>query len=57
MSAAGLSAQAVISGPPDLIAGAVYGEAPSEGLAFEGDEPLARRFLTLFTLPPKAATP
>ena len=51
------AAQAVISGPPELVAGAVYGGAPTNGLAFAGDEALARRFLTLFTLPPKAETP
>jgi DNA-binding HxlR family transcriptional regulator len=46
-------ADASITGQPEQIAGVVYGGAPAEGLAFAGDEALARRFLTLFTLPPK----
>lgn len=48
-------ADALITGTPEGIAAVVYGGAPTEGLAFAGDEALARRFLTLFTLPPKAA--
>ncbi|GAA4007798.1 hypothetical protein GCM10022280_00440 [Sphingomonas swuensis] len=44
---------AVITGTPEVVAGVVYGGAPVEMLAFAGDEALARRFLTLFTLPPK----
>jgi DNA-binding HxlR family transcriptional regulator len=44
---------AVIRGAPEAIAAVVYGGSPSAGLALEGDEVLARRFLTLFTLPPK----
>jgi hypothetical protein len=44
---------ATISGRPEQIAAVVYGGAPAEGLAFAGDEALARRFLSLFTLPPK----
>lgn len=46
-------ADAAIIGSPEQIAAVVYGGAPPEGLAFAGDEALARRFLTLFTLPPK----
>ena len=46
-------ADASISGSPEAIAAVVYGGAPAEGLAFGGDEALARGFLTLFTLPPK----
>jgi DNA-binding HxlR family transcriptional regulator len=46
-------ADANIAGTPEQIAAVVYGGAPAEGLAFAGDEALARRFLTLFTLPPK----
>jgi DNA-binding HxlR family transcriptional regulator len=47
---------ATITGTPEAIAAVVYGDAPPEGLAFGGDEALARRFLKLFTLPPKAET-
>ncbi len=45
---------ATVAGTPEQIAAVVYGGAPAEGLAIGGDEALARRFLTLFTLPPKA---
>lgn len=44
---------AVIGGSPEAIAGVVYGGATSEALTIRGDEALARRFLGLFTLPPK----
>lgn len=47
---------ASITGTPEAIAAVVYGGAPAEGLAFGGDEALARRFLRLFTLPPKVET-
>ena len=47
---------ATIAGTPEQIAGVVYGGAPDEGLAISGDVALARRFLTLFTLPPKVET-
>ncbi|WP_338501848.1 winged helix-turn-helix transcriptional regulator [Sphingomonas kaistensis] len=47
---------ATIAGSPEHIAAVVYGGAPADGLAIEGDEALARRFLTLFTLPPKVET-
>jgi DNA-binding HxlR family transcriptional regulator len=47
---------ATITGAPEAIAAVVYGGAPAEGLAFDGDEARARRFLTLFTLPPKVET-
>jgi hypothetical protein len=46
-------ADATVAGTPEQIAAVVYGGAPAEGLALRGDEALARRFLTLFTLPPK----
>jgi DNA-binding HxlR family transcriptional regulator len=46
-------ADAIVAGTPEQIAAVVYGGAPAEGLALRGDEALARRFLTLFTLPPK----
>jgi DNA-binding HxlR family transcriptional regulator len=52
-------ADAIFTGAPEAIAGAVYGGVPLEALAatgalkVEGDEALARRFATLFPLPPK----
>jgi DNA-binding HxlR family transcriptional regulator len=55
-------ADAIFTGPPEAIAGAVYGGAPFEALAaagalkVEGDEALARRFATLFPLPPKVGS-
>jgi hypothetical protein len=45
---------AVISGDPTNVAAVVYGGAPLDLLEIKGDVELARRFLTLFTLPPKA---
>ena len=48
-----IGVDATIAGSPEQIAAVVYGGAPADGLAIEGDEALARRFLTLFTLPPK----
>jgi DNA-binding HxlR family transcriptional regulator len=39
---------------PGEIAGVLYGGAPLESIAFEGDMELANRFITLFPLPPKA---
>lgn len=45
---------AVVSGKPTDLAAVVYGGAPLDLLRIEGDEALARRFLSLFTLPPKA---
>jgi DNA-binding HxlR family transcriptional regulator len=49
-------AAATIGGSPEAIAAVVYGGAPDKGLAFAGDVALAKRFLTLFTLPPKVET-
>ncbi|WP_240309408.1 MULTISPECIES: winged helix-turn-helix transcriptional regulator [Sphingomonas] len=48
---------AVITAKPTELAGVVYGGAPFELLGVEGDEAAARRFVTLFTLPPKVETP
>jgi DNA-binding HxlR family transcriptional regulator len=48
------SADAIITAPPTAIAAVVYGGAPVDTLAIEGDSALAERFLTLFVLPPKA---
>ena len=38
---------------PSVLAAVVYGGAPLDSIAVEGDIPLARRFTTLFPLPPK----
>lgn len=46
--------QATISGTPAQVAAVVYGGAPAGSVAIEGDKALARRFLKLFRLPPKA---
>jgi DNA-binding HxlR family transcriptional regulator len=52
-------AEVVFTGSPESIAAAVYGGVPLEALAadgtlrVDGDEALARRFTTLFPLPPK----
>ena len=43
----------VFTGPPSVIAGVIHGGAPLETIGVEGDMALARRFLTLFPLPPK----
>ena len=40
---------------PGEIAGVLYGGAPLESVAVKGDISLAKRFITLFPLPPKAA--
>lgn len=47
---------AFIAGPTALAA-VVYGGAPLETIGVEGDIALARRFVTLFPLPPKAEPP
>ncbi|WP_029941545.1 winged helix-turn-helix transcriptional regulator [Sphingomonas astaxanthinifaciens] len=47
---------ALVTAPPESVAAVVYGGAPAEMLGIAGDEAVARRFLTLFTLPPKADT-
>lgn len=44
----------LIGGPAE-IAGVVYGGAPLDSIGVEGDIGLAKRFVTLFPLPPKAA--
>lgn len=41
------------TGPPSVVAGVIHGGAPLETIGVEGDVALARRFLTLFPLPPK----
>jgi len=42
------------TGTPPQLAGVIYGGAPLDSMGFEGDANLAKRFVTLFTLPPKA---
>jgi hypothetical protein len=41
------------SGAPSDIAAVIHGGAPLEMIGVKGDMELARRFLTLFPLPPK----
>ena len=48
------SADVVFSAQPAALVGVVYGGAPLETVGIEGDDSLARRFVTLFPLPPKA---
>jgi DNA-binding HxlR family transcriptional regulator len=46
---------ALIAGEPMDVAAVVYGGAAADLLQIEGDQKLAKRFLSLFTLPPKAS--
>ena len=46
-------ADVIFSGEPAALVGVVYGGAPLETVGVEGDVSLARRFVTLFPLPPK----
>jgi DNA-binding HxlR family transcriptional regulator len=63
--AAGAAAPAdlILSGPPALLAAAIYGGVPlaaleAEGaIRVEGDRAMAARFVTLFPLPDKASSP
>jgi DNA-binding HxlR family transcriptional regulator len=48
------TADAVITAAPTRLAEVVYGNAPIDRIAIEGNRMLARRFLKLFRLPPKA---
>jgi DNA-binding HxlR family transcriptional regulator len=48
--------QALVAGEPTTVAAVVYGGAPLDLLRIQGDEALAARFLSLFTLPPKVET-
>jgi DNA-binding HxlR family transcriptional regulator len=43
----------VISAEPEQVAGVLYGGAPLETVSIEGDIALAKRYVTLFPLPPK----
>lgn len=47
--------EAVITGQPTDVAAVVYGGAPVDRLAIQGNQSIAKRFLKLFSLPPKAA--
>ena len=44
---------AVFSGPPSAVAAVIHGGAPFDLIGVEGDIELAKRFATLFPLPPK----
>jgi DNA-binding HxlR family transcriptional regulator len=56
---AAAGADLLLTGPPPVVAAAVYGGVPIEALeadgalTVEGDRALAERFVTLFPLPPK----
>ena len=50
-------ADAMIDCAPDELKVVLYGGAPLETLSIEGDMTAARRFLGLFSLPPKAELP
>jgi len=45
----------IMTTTPEGLAAVIYGEAPIETIGVEGDLALARRFVTLFPLPEKAA--
>lgn len=47
--------QLIFRGEPSTLAGIVYGGLPLDAIEVEGDRALARRFVHLFDLPPKAA--
>ncbi len=53
--------QAIFTGPPELIAAAIYGKAPFDqlepALVVTGDQDLAERFRAIFELPSKAELP
>ncbi len=48
------NADVIITAAPTKLAAVVYGGAPLDLIAIEGDRAMATRFLTLFVLPPKA---
>ena len=53
-----VDADVIFTGTPPQLAAVVYGGAPLDSVGVEGDIGVARRFATLFPLPPKAgATP
>jgi hypothetical protein len=45
----------VFTAAPTMLAAVVYGGAPLDSIGVEGDIALAKRFTTLFPLPPKVA--
>jgi len=45
----------VVTAQPEELAGVLYGGAPIDAMKIDGDLALARRFVTLFPLPPKVA--
>ena len=45
----------IVTAAPEEVAGVLYGEAPIDAIRVEGDLALAKRFVTLFPLPPKVA--
>lgn len=45
----------VVTAEPEQLAGVLYGGAPIGAIQVEGDRALAKRFKTLFPLPPKVA--
>ena len=45
----------VVTATPEELAGVLYGGAPIGAIRIEGDLALAKRFVTLFPLPPKVA--
>lgn len=45
----------VFTGPPSAVAAVIHGGAPLETIDVKGDMALARRFTTLFPLPPKVS--
>ena len=47
---------ATFTGPPSAVAAVIHGGAPFETIKVEGDLALAKRFATLFPLPPKVET-
>jgi DNA-binding HxlR family transcriptional regulator len=42
-------------GPPSAVAGVIHGGAPLETIIIDGDIDMAKRFVTLFPLPPKVS--
>ena len=50
-----IDCEVVFSGSPTDVAAVIHGGAPLEMIRIEGDMELAKRFITLFPLPPKVA--
>lgn len=45
----------IVTSAPEELAAVLYGGAPIDAISIEGDLALAKRFVTLFPLPPKVA--